>query len=75
MFGEELFLMIHTWNPVDAFISMDAFMYTLLCFGMDAFMYTLLWSDAFIDPIRSVTYIYSGFDYYSEEFHSYKPEQ
>ena len=51
MFGEELFLMIHTWNPVDAFISMDAFMYTLLCFGMDAFMYTLLWSDAFIDPI------------------------
>ena len=52
MFGEELFLMIHTWNPVDAFISMDAFMYTLLCFGMDAFMYTLLWSDAFIDPIR-----------------------
>ena len=47
--------MIHTWNPVDAFISMDAFMYTLLCFGMDAFMYTLLWSDAFIDPIPKIS--------------------
>ena len=39
---------------MDAFVSIDAFMYTLLCFGIDAFMYTLLWSDAFIDPIHNI---------------------